>query len=111
MGRILRKLIERAAGSYVAGAELSDAIDFARAVERDGMSSTIAYWNGRDEDPVNVYAAYLSAIDGAADAGTRTYISIKAPALSMSEAFTEALAALCGHVLALVGSRAIPHRI
>jgi proline dehydrogenase len=93
--RILRKLIDRAASSYVAGAELSDAIDFARTVERDGMSSTIAYWNSRNEDPVNVCTAYLSAIDGAADAGTRTYISIKAPALSMSETFTDALATRC----------------
>jgi proline dehydrogenase len=95
LGKIFRKLIERAAGSYVAGAELSDAIDFARVVERDGMSSTIAYWNSRGEDPANVYTAYLSAIDGAANAGTRTYISIKAPALSMSGTFTDALATRC----------------
>jgi proline dehydrogenase len=88
---LLRKLIERAAGSYVAGAELSDALDYARALEREGMSSTIAYWNSVGEDPAHVYQMYLSAIDGAADAGTRTYLSIKAPALSMSAAFVEAL--------------------
>lgn len=95
MGMILRKLIERAARSYVAGTELSDAIGFARTIERDGMSSIIAYWNGRGEDPLNVYTAYLSAIDGVADAGTQTYISIKAPALSMSQTFTDALAKRC----------------
>ena len=95
MRRILRKLIERAAASYVAGAELSDAIDFARAVERDGMSSTIAYWNSLGEDPAHVYRAYHSAIDGVADAATRTYISIKAPALSMSGELTESLARHC----------------
>jgi proline dehydrogenase len=95
LGWIPRKLIERAAGSYVAGAELSDAIDYAQVVERDGMGSTIAYWNSIGEDPERVYTAYLSAIDGAADAGTRTYVSIKAPALSMSAAFTEALALRC----------------
>ena len=92
---ILRKLIERAAGSYVAGTELSDAIGFARTLERDGMSSTIAYWNDRGEDPENVYTACLSAIDGAADAGTRSYISIKAPALAMSQSFADALATRC----------------
>lgn len=95
MRRILRKLIDRAASSYVAGPELSDAIDFARSVERDGMSSTIAYWNSVNEDPRNVCAAYLSAIDGAADAGTRTCIAIKAPAISMSETITDALAVRC----------------
>jgi proline dehydrogenase len=92
---ILRKLIERAARSYVAGTELSDAIGFARAIERDGMRSTIAYWNDSGEDPQDVHAAYLSAIDGAADAGTQTYISIKAPALSMSPTFSHAVAMRC----------------
>ena len=95
MGVILRKLIDRAARSYVAGTELSDAIGFARTLERDGMSSTIAYWNGLGEDPANVSQAYLSAIDASADAGTRTYVSIKAPALSMSQTFTDALARRC----------------
>jgi proline dehydrogenase len=92
---ILRKLINRAARSYVAGTELSDAIGFARTIEKDGMSSTIAYWNDIGEDPENVYAAYLSTIDGAVDAGIKSYISIKAPALSMSQTLTEALAARC----------------
>ena len=95
MGKILHKLIYRAARSYVAGTELSDAIDYARTVERDGMSSTIAYWNDLGEDPMNVCTAYLSAIDGAADAGTKTYVSIKAPALSMSQTFIDALAKRC----------------
>jgi proline dehydrogenase len=92
---VARKIVERAAGAYVAGPELSDAIDYAQSVERDGMSSTIAYWNSVGEDPRNVYAAYESAIDAAADAGTRTYVSIKAPALAMSAAFTDALGTRC----------------
>jgi proline dehydrogenase len=93
--KILRKLIERAARSYVAGTELSDAIGFARSIAADGMSSTIAYWNALAEDPASVCAAHLSAIDGVADAGTKTYISIKAPALSMSWNFTDAIARRC----------------
>ena len=95
MRGILRKLIDRAAASYVAGDDVSDAIDFARAVERDGMSSTIAYWNGVGEDPVNVYSAYVSAIDAAADARIRTAVAIKAPALAMSAPYAEALAVRC----------------
>jgi proline dehydrogenase len=95
MSRILRTLIERAAGAYVAGAELSDAIDRAHAMERDGMSSAIAYWNDLGEDPAAVCSAHLAAIDGAAAAGGRCYISIKAPALSMSEVLIGALATRC----------------
>ena len=95
LGSILSKLTDRAARSYVAGTELSDAIAFAWTLKRDGMSSTIAYWNDRGEDPMHVCAAYLSAIDGAADAGTNTYVSIKAPALSMSQSFTDVVATRC----------------
>jgi proline dehydrogenase len=95
MTEILRKLIERAAGAYVAGPELSDAIDRIRAVERDGMSSTIAYWNEVGEEPRAVCSAHLATIDGIADAGTRTYVSIKAPALAMSEALVTAVATRC----------------
>jgi proline dehydrogenase len=93
--RILRKLIDRAAASYVAGDDVSDAIDFARAVEREGMSSTIAYWNSVGEDPAHVYSAYVSAIDAAADARIRTAVAIKAPALAMSASYAEALAVRC----------------
>lgn len=93
--RILRKLIERAAGAYVAGPELSDAIDRGRAAERDGMSSTIAYWNDQGEHPEAVCSAYLAAIDGVAAARTSTYVSIKAPALSMSQVLADRLATRC----------------
>jgi proline dehydrogenase len=93
--KIARTLIDRAAQCYVAGPNLSDAIDFASALERQGMSSTIAYWNNVGDDPAQIYAAYLRAIDAAADAGIHTYLSIKAPALSMSESFIDAVAARC----------------
>jgi proline dehydrogenase len=93
--KILRKLVDRAARSYVAGPELSDAIRFAQSIDINGMNSTIAYWNDQGEDPSIVCAAHMAAIDGAADAGLRTYVSIKAPALSMSASYTEALASRC----------------
>ncbi|MEP7117376.1 MAG: hypothetical protein ABI880_07335 [Acidobacteriota bacterium] len=92
---MLRRLIERAAGSYVAGAELSDAIAAARSAERDGMSSTIAYWNREGEDPTEVCAAHLSAIDAAAAAGLAAYVSIKAPALSMAPELVAQLVSRC----------------
>jgi len=79
---IVRVLADRAARSYVAGPHLSDAIDYASALERDGMSSTVAYWNAVGDDPADVCTAYLSAIDAIAAAGLRSYVSIKAPALS-----------------------------
>ena len=95
----LRTLIDRAARraarAYIAGPHLSDAIAFAQALGRDEMTSTLGYWNEVGEDPAIVHAAYLSAIDAASAAGLNTYISIKAPAFSMSQPFAEALAARC----------------
>lgn len=91
----MRKLVDRAARSYVAGPELSDAIRFAQSIDINGMNSTIAYWNDQGEDPARVCAAHIAAIDGAADAGLTSYVSIKAPALSMSPAYTEAVASRC----------------
>ena len=92
---IVRVLADRAARSYVAGPHLSDAIDYASALERDGMSSTVAYWNAVGDHPADVCTAYLSAIDAIAAAGLRSYVSIKAPALSMSARHVDALAAHC----------------
>jgi proline dehydrogenase len=110
--KIAHTLIDRAARSYVAGPHLSDAIDFAWQLEQQGMSSTIAYWNNIGDDPADVYGEYLSAIDGAADAGLHTYISIKAPALSMSESFAETLARRCRdrHIGLHFDSLAIDHQ-
>ena len=59
------------------------------------MGTTIAYWNDVGDEPKGVCAAYLSAIDGAADAGIRTCLSIKAPALALSETFIDTVARRC----------------
>jgi proline dehydrogenase len=93
--KALRKLLYRAARSYVAGPELSDAIEFAHSVEKEGLSSTIAYWNDVGEDPGHVLANYLSAIEQGGDAHIQTYVSIKAPALGMSPKSVESLAMRC----------------
>jgi len=95
VGVILRKLMDIAARQYVAGPGLSDAVGFARTLERDGMSSTIAYWNDSGEDPMRVQKAYLEAIDGVADARTKAYVSVKAPAISMSPTLAAGLAERC----------------
>lgn len=95
MGSLLRQLLDRAARAYVAGPELADAIGFARAIAADGLTSTIGYWNAAEEDAEQVHAACRAAIDGAADAGIRAYVSCKAPALAMSRTAAASLAVRC----------------
>lgn len=92
---MFRKLIERAARSYVAGADLADALGHARAIASQGLGSTLAYWNDVGEDPSAVCAHYLAAIDGAAALQARTFVSIKAPALSMRASHVETLCRRC----------------
>jgi proline dehydrogenase len=91
----LRTLTDRAATAYVAGPHLADAIELARTLDEEGTSTTLAYWNDVGDEPSGVCAAYLSAIDGAADAGIPTYLSVKAPALSLSETLVDSLARRC----------------
>ena len=92
---LLRTLTDRAATAYVAGPHLSDAIELARTLDTAGSSTTLAYWNDVGDDPAEVAAAYLSAIDGAAGAGIDTYISVKAPALSLSLSLVDNLVRRC----------------
>jgi proline dehydrogenase len=91
----LRTLTDRAATAYVAGPHLADAIELARTLDEEGTSTTLAYWNDVGDEPSAVCAAYLSAIDGAADAGIPTYLSVKAPALSLSDTLVDSLARRC----------------
>ncbi len=92
---IVSRLLERAARRYVAGPELSDAVACAQAIGAHGMPSTIAYWNDVGEDPARVHEQYAAAVAGAAGAELRTYLSVKAPALSMSPERAHSLADLC----------------
>jgi proline dehydrogenase len=80
----LRNLAGHAARSYVVGPHLSDAMAFVHDLEREGLRGTIGYWNDVGDDPAEVHAAYLAAIDAAAEAKVQTSVSIKAPALSLS---------------------------
>jgi len=92
---LLRTLTDRAATAYVAGPHLADAIELARTLDEEGASTTLAYWNDVGDEPSGVCAAYLAAIDGAADAGIPTYLSVKAPALALSETLVGSLARRC----------------
>jgi proline dehydrogenase len=93
---LLRAIVGRAARPYITGPRVTDAIACAAALQRGGSGSTLAYWNDTGEDPRQVCAAYLEAVDSLAAAGLPGYVSIKAPALGLSQELTDAVAARCG---------------
>jgi proline dehydrogenase len=93
---MLRAVVGRAARPYIAGAHVADAIACASDLQRAGMTSALAYWNDAGEDPRQVCAAYLEAVDALAAAALPGYVSIKAPALGLSQELVGAVAARCG---------------
>lgn len=86
---------KRASRAYVAGSDLASAIQVCHASAQQQMASTIAYWNGDDDAPRYVADTYLSALSVLADERLNSYLSIKAPALGLSEELITELAEQC----------------
>lgn len=79
-----RGLAQWAAGSYVAGPQLENALRVCRRHAGHGMRATVGYWNTRGEDPQAVAANYLQALRALCEERLDCYLSIKAPALGNS---------------------------
>ncbi|MBI1764945.1 MAG: proline dehydrogenase [Acidobacteria bacterium] len=75
---------KRASRAYVAGDELASAVRVCHQFAREGVSNTIAYWNSDHDAPRFVADTYLSALSVLADERLNSYLSIKAPALGLS---------------------------
>jgi proline dehydrogenase len=85
-------LTKRASQSYVAGAELNNAIRACHRFAQAGLSSTVAYWN-RDDDGAQLVANnYLNALNALATEKLASYLSIKATALKLSAGLVAAVA-------------------
>jgi proline dehydrogenase len=77
-------IMQRAARAYVAGTELSDALQVCRKLAARGFSATTAFWDGPDADPRQVADAHLAAVAAVAAENPDYYISLKAPSLHYS---------------------------
>ena len=74
-------LAGRAAQAYVAGPELSDALDIAGRLARSGASSTLCYWNSLEDSPAHLADRYCEILRALGEARLDSYLSIKAPGL------------------------------
>ncbi|MFI4989046.1 MAG: proline dehydrogenase [Alphaproteobacteria bacterium] len=98
--RVLDVVGEWAAGAYVVGPELSDAVRACRALEARGFSSTICAWNA-DGSPIEENAArYAAALDAIKTEKLDCYVSLKAQDLAFSP---ERVAELFARAAALGG--------
>lgn len=84
LGRTGRWLAEQAATSYVAGAEVPDAMRLCRQYAQRGITSAICPWDSPVDTPDQVCATYLTALQAIRDEGLDCYLSIKAPSLQYS---------------------------
>jgi proline dehydrogenase len=76
----IQSLIRRAARSYVAGPSIEDARSVCDKLEREGIASTVCYWDVYADHPNVISQAYVQLLGIARDASD-CYLSVKAPAL------------------------------
>lgn len=88
-------IASRAAGGYVVGPELEDALRVSREVCQLGFRTTVCYWNLQDDAPRQVANGYLRALDVFEREQGGWYLSIKAPALGFSSALVSEIVNRC----------------
>jgi len=74
-------LIQRAAGSYIAGPTLGNARAVCERFASSGIASTVCYWNRPLDSPLVTTARYLRLFELIRDLPSGSYLSVKAPAL------------------------------
>lgn len=84
-------LVKRAAGAYVGGESVGEALAVANRLAVEGHAATLGYWDVGNDDPARVAALYLSAITEL-QSGADTYLSLKPPALRYSLEIAQSLA-------------------
>ena len=75
----IQSLIRRAASAYTAGPNIEDARVVCDRLAREGVSSTVCYWDVYGDRPELVSQAYLSLLGTVAN--QNCYLSVKAPAV------------------------------
>jgi proline dehydrogenase len=92
---VWRPIERRAAGAYLAGPSLSDALAAGDRVAERGYGVILGFWNGDDDEPPDVARENVAAIEALGERGGRWYLSIKAPALGYSRPLVAEIAQAC----------------
>ena len=86
-------LVRFASRGYIAGPELADAMQACQRYSRQGIASTIGYWNDDNDTPQLVARTYSASMDAIAGEGLDCQLSIKAPALKFDQALVAGIVA------------------
>ncbi|MBI3838288.1 MAG: proline dehydrogenase [Planctomycetia bacterium] len=84
ISKCLRPLARRAAGAYVAGEHLEDALEVADRLTDRGLGVTLGFWDGEEDSPRHIADTYLAGVKALAGRD-HAYLSIKVPSLKFSE--------------------------
>src|SRR5262249_11652273 len=77
----LQSLIRRAARVYSAGPAIQDAQAACERLARNGIASTVCYWDVYADQSVSITQAYIGVLRATSEVASDCYLSIKAPAL------------------------------
>jgi len=77
----IQSLIRRAASAYTAGPALDDARTVCDRLARQGIASTVCYWDIYSDHPVSISQAYVGTLRTMSSHASDCYLSVKAPAL------------------------------
>jgi proline dehydrogenase len=72
---------KRTARAYIAGPAIEDAIRVCCWLSEQSLASTIGFWDGEENTPLDVTAQYLAVLDTIASEKLDSYVSIKAPSI------------------------------
>lgn len=95
ISRLALPLLRRAASSYIAGAELDDALAVVGALAIRGRASTIAFWDETGANAADVFNAYAQSARALGNAKLNCYLSVKAPSLNYSPESLRDIVDLC----------------
>jgi proline dehydrogenase len=77
-------VMQRAARAYVAGEEMEDAFRVSQKLAERDCRSIICFWDGPEDEPRRIAAAYAAAIQSASAKSSDIYVALKAPSLRYS---------------------------
>src|SRR5437660_8218157 len=77
----IHSLIRRAANVYTAGPAVEDARGVCDRLAREGIASTVCYWDIYADHPDSILQAYMGLLVAMSSSASDCYLSVKAPAL------------------------------
>src|SRR5262245_4783852 len=77
----IHSLIRRAASAYTAGPTPQDAQAVCNRLAREGVASTVCYWDVYSDHPASISQAYVGLLGAMSKGSSDCYLSVKAPSL------------------------------